>query len=74
MVKSALFSFLTVSIALAQISGNLGIAIRQKSQVMLLFLFVIISYLDEMKLIQYKNSIAQQFRRKKMNDVLAKNN
>ena len=33
MVKTALFSFLTVSTALAQISGNLGLAIRQKREV-----------------------------------------
>jgi hypothetical protein len=45
--KGAFFSFLSVSIALAQISGNLGLAIRQKSQVMILFLFVVLAYLDE---------------------------
>jgi hypothetical protein len=50
LTKSALLSFLTVSIALAQISGNLGLAIRQKSQVMLLLMFVIISFLDEEKI------------------------
>lgn len=49
LVKGAFLSFITVSIALAQISGNLGLAIRQKSQVMLLFLFVIISFLDNQK-------------------------
>ncbi|WMN06805.1 hypothetical protein QYS48_33785 [Marivirga arenosa] len=48
-VKTAFFSFITVSIALAQISGNLGIAIRQKSQVMILFLFVIIQMYDDKK-------------------------
>jgi len=53
-VKSAFFSFLTVSIALAQVSGNLGIAIRQKSQVMLLFLFVVISFLDQQKMDEWK--------------------
>jgi hypothetical protein len=52
LIKSAFFSFLTVSIALAQISGNLGLAIRQKSQVMILFLFVIISFLDDQKIKQ----------------------
>lgn len=49
LVKSAFLSFITVSIALAQISGNLGLAIRQKSQVMILFLFVILMFLDEQK-------------------------
>jgi len=48
-VKTAFFSFITVSVALAQISGNLGIAIRQKSQVMILFLFVIIQMYDDKK-------------------------
>ena len=63
LAKSAFFSFLTVSIALAQVSGNLGIAMRQKSQVMLLLLFVIISFLDEQKLDQWK---LRQARKKKM--------
>jgi hypothetical protein len=54
LVKTAFFSFLTVSIALAQIAGNLGLAIRQKSQVMILFLFVIIAFLDEQKLIAWR--------------------
>lgn len=48
--KGALFSFLTVSIALAQISGNLGLAMRQKSQIMILFLFVVLSFLDHEKM------------------------
>ena len=47
MVKAAALTFLGVSFALAQLSGNLGIAIRQKSQVMILMLFVIVKYLDE---------------------------
>jgi hypothetical protein len=49
LTKSAFISFFTVSIALAQISGNLGLAMRQKSQVMILFLFVIVSFLDEQR-------------------------
>jgi hypothetical protein len=58
LVKSAFLSFFTVSIALAQISGNLGLAIRQKSQVMLLFMFVIVSFLDQEKI--------QAFRRQQL--------
>lgn len=54
LVKSTFMSFLTVTIALAQISGNLGLAIRQKSQVMLLFLFVIISFFDEQKFREWR--------------------
>ncbi|RUA33969.1 MAG: hypothetical protein DSY77_07535 [Bacteroidetes bacterium] len=56
-VKTAFFSFITVSIALAQISGNLGIAIRQKSQVMILFLFVIIQLYDDKKKQAFKARI-----------------
>ena len=48
--KSAFLSFITVSIALAQISGNLGLAMRQKSQIMMLLMFVILSFLDSEKL------------------------
>jgi hypothetical protein len=54
LVKSAFLSFVTISIALAQIAGNLGLAMRQKSQVMILFMFVIISFLDEEKYKQWK--------------------
>lgn len=46
-VKTAFISFLGVSAALAQISANLGLAMRQKSQVMILMLFVILKYLDD---------------------------
>src|SRR5690606_2866515 len=46
-VKTSLLTFLGISFALAQISGNLGLAMRQKSQVMLLMLFVIVKFLDE---------------------------
>jgi hypothetical protein len=53
-VKTAFFSFITVSVALAQVSGNLGLAIRQKSQVMMLLLFVVLMFLDEQKTIQWR--------------------
>ncbi len=66
LVKSAFLSFITVSIALAQISGNLGLAIRQKSQVMILFLFVIISFLDKQKLVAYQQAMFQRARRAKL--------
>jgi hypothetical protein len=68
LAKSAFFSFITVAIALAQVSGNLGIAMRQKSQVMILLLFVIISFLDEQKEKQWK---VLQVRKKKMARVKA---
>jgi hypothetical protein len=50
MVKTSLISFITVSLVLAQISGNLGLAIRQKSQVMILLMFVILKFMDEQNL------------------------
>ena len=46
MVKMALTTFFVVSLALAQISSNMGIAIRQKSQVTYLFVFVLLAYAD----------------------------
>lgn len=67
LVKTAFFSFLTVSVALAQISGNLGLAIRQKSQVMILFLFVVISFLDKKKLIAYQQALFERARRARLN-------
>ncbi len=72
LVKSAFFSFLTVSIALAQVSGNLGIAIRQKSQVMMLLLFVIIMFLDEKRSVQYKRQMTERLRRQREAEVLMK--
>jgi hypothetical protein len=48
-VKASFLTFLGVSFALAQISGNLGIAMRQKSQVMILMMFVILKFMDEQK-------------------------
>lgn len=70
MVKTALFSFFTVAVALAQISGNLGLAIRQKSQVMILFLFVILAFMDSEKIKGYRAAMVQRIRRAR----LGKNN
>jgi hypothetical protein len=53
-VKSALLSFFLVSIFLAQISSNLGLAIRQKSQVMILFMYVILMFMDYQQYQQWK--------------------
>jgi hypothetical protein len=49
-VKTCFLTFIGVSIALAQISGNLGLAMRQKSQVMILMLFVVMKFMDEQKI------------------------
>jgi hypothetical protein len=48
-VKTSFVTFLGVSAALAQICANLGIAMRQKSQVMILMMFVILKFLDEQR-------------------------
>jgi hypothetical protein len=64
MVKTSLLAFAAVSIALAQISGNLGLAMRQKSQVMLLLLFVIVKIKEDRILELMK----QAFKRKKMQE------
>ena len=48
-MKASVLTFLGVSAALAQIAGNLGIAMRQKSQVMILIMFVILKFMDEQK-------------------------
>lgn len=45
--KTSLLTFLGVSFALAQIAGNLGLAMRQKSQVMILILFVMMKFMDQ---------------------------
>ncbi len=71
--KTCLFTFLGVSFALAQISGNLGLAMRQKSQVMILMMFVILKYMDDQKMIQWKKSWARQRKIKvKMQDLRLK--
>jgi hypothetical protein len=72
LAKSAFFSFLTVSLALAQVSGNLGIAMRQKSQVMILLLFVIISFLDEQKLDEWRKVQSRKKRIERAKAVLAR--
>ncbi len=66
MVKTAFVSFLTVAIALAQISGNLGLAIRQKSQVMMLFIFVILAFMDSEKMKVYRSAVIQRMRRARL--------
>ncbi len=45
--KTCFIAFFGSAVALAQISGNFGIAIRMKSMVMLLFLFVVLRYMDQ---------------------------
>jgi hypothetical protein len=67
LAKTAFLSFITISIALAQISGNLGLAMRQKSQVMILVLFVVLAFLDEEKLKVWKHQQMMKLRRSQAN-------
>lgn len=60
LVKTTFIAFFTVSAALAQISSNLGLAMRQKSQVMILMMFVILQYLDDKKMTQYRRMVLQK--------------
>lgn len=64
LVKTSLLTFVGVSLALAQITGNLGLAIRQKSQVMILMLFVILKFLDEQKISQLRERVRRRARHK----------
>lgn len=58
--KTCLITFVGVSFALAQITGNLGLAMRQKSQVMILMLFVILKFIDEQRVVQLRYSLARK--------------
>jgi hypothetical protein len=49
LTKTALFSFIASAAALSQITANLGIAIRMKSMIMFLFIFVMMKFLDYRK-------------------------
>lgn len=60
LAKTCLFTFIGVSFALAQISGNLGLAMRQKSQVMILMMFFILKFMDEQKIGQIKSLMARK--------------
>ena len=73
LIKTAFFSFLTVSIALAQISGNLGLAMRQKSQVMMLFMFFILSFLDQNKYVAYQRMRLARLRADRQKSVTGVN-
>lgn len=55
--KTCFLTFIGISLALAQISGNLGLAMRQKSQVMILMLFAILKLLDEQKIGAYRRKL-----------------
>lgn len=64
-VKTCLFTFVGVSFALAQISGNLGLAMRQKSQVMILMLFVILKSMDQQKISKLRRAFVLKRQRQR---------
>lgn len=68
-IKTCALTFITVSIALAQISGNLGLALRQKSQVMLLLLFIIVSVMNEREERGRRHKQRQMLRRRRMSEL-----
>jgi hypothetical protein len=70
LVRTSLVAFLLVSYPLAQISGNLGLALRQKSMVMMLLFFVLVVYQDRIKLRDYKNFLRMKFRKQKKEEYL----
>jgi hypothetical protein len=69
--KTSLFTFLGVSFALAQISGNLGLAMRQKSQVMILIFFVVMKFMDQQHLQQGYAAWLKRKRQKRAENVAA---
>ncbi|MBT1709598.1 hypothetical protein KK062_15250 [Fulvivirgaceae bacterium PWU5] len=66
LVKSAFLSLMTISIALAQIAGNLGLAMRQKSQVMILLMFVVLAFLDSQRQQVWRAQQLQRLRTERM--------
>jgi len=69
-MKTCFFTFLGVSLALSQITGNLGLAMRQKSQVMILMMFVILKLLDIDKLSELKKEALKRGKFKKLKQRL----
>ncbi|MFD2036364.1 hypothetical protein ACFSKL_16285 [Belliella marina] len=71
MVKMSGVVFISISISMTFIMSNLGIIIRQKSQIMYFMLFVIIAFLDWQKTIRIKkraaiyNRIVEEERRRR---------
>lgn len=67
-VKASFLTFFGVSAALAQIAGNLGLAMRQKSQVMILMMFVILKYMDERRYNSELRAEQAKLRKEKMEE------
>lgn len=64
LVKTTFLTFVLASYPLAQVAGNLGLAIRQKAMVMILLFFLILYYLDHKKMNAYKTYVYQIWKSK----------
>lgn len=71
LMKTSLVIFIVASIALSTTMSNLGIIIRQKSQVMYFFFFVVLAFLDWQKQQQF---IQRKIRKEKADKVFALRN
>lgn len=71
LVKTSILTFLLASYPLAQISGNLGIALRQKSMVMLLLFFSLLIYQDQIKSKKYRELIIRNKMKKVRDETVA---
>jgi uncharacterized membrane protein len=71
MVKMSAVVFISISISMTFVMSNLGIIIRQKSQIMYYMLFVIVAFMDWEKTNRIKkraeiyNRIVEEERRKR---------
>lgn len=68
LMKTSLVIFIVASIALSTTMSNLGIIIRQKSQVMYFFFFVVLAFLDWQKQQQF---IQRKLRKEKADRMMA---
>lgn len=68
LMKTSLVIFIVASIALSTTMSNLGIIIRQKSQVMYFFFFVVLAFLDWQKQQQF---IQRKLRKEKADRMIA---
>jgi hypothetical protein len=73
MVKMAGLVFVSVSISMTYMMSNLGIIIRQKSQIMYFMLFVVLAFMDWKKVEAYKQYLVKarrlQLRKEKLKSV-----
>lgn len=63
LMKTSLVIFVVASVALSTTMSNLGIIIRQKSQVMYFFFFTVLMFLDWKRMQEYKEKAAALMKR-----------